>query len=94
MVIEFVAVTVELIVVWREGVAFADVAMGVIVFTIINVASDAFVVVVLGGNVVTAVFTPTFDVLTEKDVLEKIFKLGNLELFRIMSLHLMISYDF
>ena len=94
MVIEFVAVTVELIVVWREVVAFADVAMVVIVFTIINVAADAFVVVVLGGNVVTAVITPTFDVLTEKDVLEKIFKLGNLELFRIMSLHLMISNDF
>ena len=93
MVIEFVAVTVELIVVWREGVAFADVAMVVIVFTIINVAADAFIVVVLGGNVVTAVITPTFDVLTEKDVLEKIFKLGNLELFRIMSLHLMISND-
>ena len=94
MVIEFVAVTVELIVVWREVVAFADVAMVVIVFTIINVAADAFVVVVLGGNVVTAVITPTFDVLTEKDVLEKIFKLGNLELFRIMSLHLMIANDF
>ena len=94
MVIEFVAVTVELIVVWREVVAFADVAMVVIVFTIINVAADAFIVVVLGGNVVTAVFALIFDVLTEKDVLEKIFKLGNLELFRIMSLHLMISNDF
>ena len=73
MVIEFVAVTVELIVVWREVVAFADVAMVVIVFTIINVAADAFVVVGLGGNVVTAVIALTFDVLTEKDVLEKIF---------------------
>ena len=73
MVIEFVAVTVELIVVWREGVAFADVAMVVIVFTIINVVADAFVVVVLGDNVVTAVIAPTFDVLSEKDVLEKMF---------------------